>query len=411
MQSDQSARPKLNAKKSGGLAKLLTLGLVGVFIFALGINVGSGRINIGPDSLYRKSVQKNTPENLDYTSVEAVYDQLRGQFDGQLDQTKLMDGIKEGLAQATGDPYTEYFNTKDAKAFNDELNGTFSGIGAELGKDQNNNIIVISPIADFPAAKAGLMSKDVIIQVDGQSTAGQGVGEVVNKIRGQEGTEVTLKVVRNNAAELTFKITRAQIKIPSVKSEILPGNIGYLQITRFGNDTVVLSKQAAENFKAANVKGVILDLRQDPGGLLDAAVAVSSLWLPAGKTVLSEKRDGVVVRSYTASGNPILNGVKTVVMIDEGSASASEITAGALKDNGAATLIGVKSFGKGSVQQLAQLTDGGVLKVTIAHWFTPSGKGIDKTGIEPDQKVERTVDDIKAGKDPQKDAAINFLNK
>lgn len=412
MHKDESQRPLISGRRKTSWQKLLALSLVGVIIFGLGINVGNGRINIGPDRLYRRSVKKGLSQNLDYSSVEALYDQLRSQFDGKLDQDKLLDGLKEGLAQSTGDPFTEYFNVSDAKSFNDQLNGTFSGIGAELGKDANGSVIVISPIADYPAAKAGLKPKDVITQVDGKSTGGSSVDDVVGKIRGPEGTKVTLKVLRDSKQELTFEITRATIKVASVKSEVLPGNIGYIQITRFGDDTSDLASKAATSFKQAGVKGVILDLRQDPGGLLDAAVNVSSLWLPSGKTVLSEKRDGVTVHNYPSTGTATLQGIKTVVLIDEGSASASEITAGALKDNNAATLIGVKSYGKGSVQQLAQLSGGGMLKVTIAHWFTPSGKGIDKTGIEPDQKVaDRTADDVKAGKDPQKAAAIQSLNK
>ncbi len=411
MQKDESQRPLISQRKTPSFAKLLSFGLVAVIIFGLGVNVGNGKLNIGPNRLYRKSVSKDLPANLDYSSVERVYDQLRTQYDGKLDQAKVLDSLKEGLAQATGDPFTEYFNATAAKDFNDELSGTFTGIGAELGKTDTGSIVVISPIADFPAAKAGLRAKDVITKVDGKSTAGQTISDAVDKIRGKEGTKVTLTVLRDNTQELTFEITRAQIKIASVNSKILDGNIGYIQITRFGDDTAGLATKAADSFKQAGVKGVILDLRQDPGGLLDAAVSVSSLWLPSGKTVLSEKRDGVTVHNYPSTGVATLQGIKTVVLIDEGSASASEITAGALKDNGAATLIGVKSYGKGSVQQLASLGDGAMLKVTIAHWFTPSGKGIDKIGIQPDQKVDRTAADVKANKDPQQDAALQFLNK
>lgn len=410
MQRSESQRPVPPTKNKTHFIRMLAAGLVLVMVFALGVNVGTGRINIGRDAAYRKSLQKDLPDNLNYSSVEEIYDKLRTSYDGQLDQQKLLDGLKQGLAQATGDPYTEFFNAKAAEEFNGQLNGTFSGIGAELGKDENGNIVVISPIAGYPAAKAGLRSKDVIIKVDDVSTAGMSVSETVTKVRGPEGTKVTLKVVRDSAEELTFEITRQQIKIPSVNHQILDGNIGYLQIARFGDDTAQLAREAADKFKQANVKGVILDLRQDPGGLLDAAVSVASLWLPEGKTVLNEKRDDVVVRTYKASGNPVLQGVKTAVLIDEGSASASEIAAGALKDNGAATLIGVNSYGKGSVQQPIELGDGSMLKVTIAHWFTPSGRSIQKVGIEPDKKVELTTDDIKAGKDPQKDAALHFIN-
>jgi carboxyl-terminal processing protease len=222
---------------------------------------------------------------------------------------------------------------------------------------------------------------------------------------------VKLKVIRNKSQTLDLEITRAVINIPSVKEEITADNIGIMTISRFGPDTASLARAAANKFKAANVKGVVLDMRGDPGGLLDAAESVSSLWLDSSQTVLLEKRDDVVVKTFRAEGDPVLKGVKTVVLIDGGSASASEITAGALRDNNAAILIGTKSYGKGSVQQLLRLAGGGMLKVTSAHWFTPSGKGINKVGIEPDQKVERTDEDIKNNKDPQKDAALNFLKK
>ncbi len=384
--------------------------IVGVFIFWLGVGVGNGRIMLGPDAVFHRSVQKGKlPANLDYSSVEKVYDALKKDYDGQLDVNKLLDGLKQGLANASGDNYTEYLNADAAKQFNSELNGTFSGIGAELSKDQSNNIVIVAPIAGYPAEKAGLKPKDIIVEVNGASISDLTVTEVVNKIRGPEGTKVKLKVIRNNSQQLEFEITRQQITVPSVDSQILNGNIGYIKISRFADDTSSLAQQAAIKFKQANVKGVILDLRSDPGGLLDAAVDVSSLWLPKGKTVLQERRGGTTIRTYTSSGLATLQNIPTVALINEGSASASEITAGALKDNGAATLIGVKSFGKGSVQQLEKLPDGGVLKVTIARWFTPGGKNIDKEGISPDQEVKRSDDDFKNNRDPQKDKAIEQL--
>lgn len=375
-------------------------------IFILGVGVGNGQLL---SSLTQPNKQHaSLPANLDYSSVEAIYDKLRETYDGDLSNDKLLDGLKQGLAQATGDPYTEFFNVKAAKEFDEELSGSFTGIGAELGKDANGTIQVISPIAGFPAEKAGLKAKDLIVEVDGKTTSGLSISEAVNKIRGEANTTVKLKIVRSGT-ELNFEIKRAQITIPSVKSEILPGDIGLLTISRFGPDTAQLAREAANSFKSANVKGVILDMRGNPGGLLDAAVSVSSLWLDRSQTVLLEKQDGRVIKTFKATGNPVLKGIKTTVLINEGSASASEITAGALKDNGTAKLIGTKSYGKGSVQQLERLRDGSLLKVTSAHWFTPNGNGINSIGIEPDQKVERTDDDYKNNRDPQKDAAIKAV--
>jgi carboxyl-terminal processing protease len=403
-----SAKPK-NQSKKGNVLKTLGVTLAAGVIFLSGLGVGSGRIVLNKDQLFRKSIQKTDTTDLDYASVEQVYDILRKDYDGQLDTEKVLDGIKSGLASAAGDPYTEYLNKKEAQDFDSQLNGTFSGIGAELGKDTQNNIVVISPIAGFPAEKAGLKAQDIIVEVDGESIAGKTIGEAVGKIRGEKGTNVKLKLVRNKSQEVNLDITRDTITIPSVDSKILDGNIGYLKITRFGEDTVSLANKAAANFKAKGVKGVILDVRNDPGGLLDAAVGVSSIWLDSGKTVLQEKRDGKVIRSYNSKGGAILKGIKTVVLINEGSASASEIVAGALHDNGAATLIGVKSYGKGSVQQLESLGDGSVLKVTIARWFTPNGVNIDKEGIKPDTEIKLSEEDFKSQRDPQLETAKTSL--
>lgn len=396
-------------KQSKTILKTAALAIAAGVVFLAGFGLGNGRIIISKDQLYRKSEQKGQPNNLDYSSVEDVYDALRKDYDGQLDSQKLLDGLKAGLANAAGDPYTEYLNKDEAKDFDNQLNGTFSGIGAELSRDDKGNLVVISPIAGFPAEKAGLKPKDVIVEVNGEPTTGLSVSEAVSKIRGEKGTTVKLRIIRNSSQDLKFEITRDTITIPSVDSKILTGNIGYIKISRYSEDTARLATVAANDFKSKNVKGIVLDVRGDPGGLLDAAVSVSSLWLPQGKTILQEKRDGTVIRTYSATGNAILKDIPTVVLIDEGSASASEITAGALHDNGVAKLIGVKSFGKGSVQQLERLRDGGVLKVTIARWYTPNGININKDGIKPDTEVKRTDEDIKAQKDPQLDAATSLL--
>lgn len=408
MRPEKTTGPKQPKKML--FTKVLVGVALAVIVFGAGVKAGQGDLSFGGDAVFRKSVSKNLPANLDYTSVEQLYDLLKKNFDGQLSEKDLLEGLKAGLAKASGDQYTEYMNPDAAKEFTDDLNGTFSGIGAELGKEEQA-IVVIAPIAGYPAQKAGLQPKDVIAEIDGQSAYDISVTEAVKKIRGPAGTKVKLKILRNKAEEHEFEITREQITIPSVEKQMLEGNIGYIKISRFAEDTAKLSREAAAEFKQAGAKGVVLDLRSDPGGFLDAAVDVSSLWLPKGKTVLQEKRDGVVVKTYGSTGTATLQGIPTVVLIDEGSASASEITAGALKDNGVATLIGTKSFGKGSVQTVEQLPDGGVLKVTIARWFTPGGKNIDKEGIEPDQKVDRSADDIKNNRDPQKDAALIFLKK
>ena len=374
-----------------------------VLVFLGGWLFGAGQMNFKAN---KSTTQKSLPSNLNYADVERVYDELRSNYDGDLDVNKLMDGLKEGLVAASGDPYTEYMSPDKAKDFSGQLNGTFEGIGAYLGKNDQGNVIVISPVDGFPAEKAGLQPRDVIVAIDGKDSTAYSVDQAVEKIRGPKGTNVKLRVIRNSKEDLSFDIKREQINIPSVESKVINNNIGYIKISRFGDDTSALARKAAEKFKADGVQKVILDLRGNPGGYLDSAVDVSSLWLK-DKTVLTERRDGVTIKTYKTRGSAPLLGIPTIVLIDEGSASASEITAGALRDNNAATLIGVKSFGKGSVQQPQNLDNGGILKVTVARWYTPGGKNIDKQGIQPDKKVEISVDDIKAGRDPQLDAAIS----
>ncbi|HUC90209.1 MAG TPA: S41 family peptidase [Patescibacteria group bacterium] len=387
--------------------KISVVVVIGAALFSLGFGFGNGTFRFGSAN----GQNAGLPKRLDYSSVDEVYKTLKTNYDGKLNQTQLLDGIKKGMAESTGDPYTAYFNAKEAKDFNDQLQGTFSGIGAELGKDSQGNLVVVSPIDGFPASKAGLRAQDVIVSIDGTTTSGMSVDDAVNKIRGKKGTDVTLRVARNKTDDLTFKITRDDIKIASVKWQILDGNIGYMKINQFSDDTASLAQQAAQEFKDKNVKGVILDLRGNPGGLVDACVSVASLWLPEGKTILQERRGTVAVSTELANGNNLLNGVKTAVLVDGGSASASEITAGALRDNNAATIIGVKTYGKGVVQQVIPLSGGSELKVTVASWYRPNGQNINKKGISPDQEVKMTDDDYKQGNDPQKDAAIQFLNK
>lgn len=374
----------------------------GIGIFVLGLFIGSGSLTFTGLS----NQNQDLPDSLNYRSVNQVYDVLRKSYDGELTVDQLLDGLKKGLAQSTGDPYTEYLNVEEAQEFDDDLNGTFSGIGAELSKE-NDQITVVAPISGFPAEKAGLRAQDVITAIDSETAYDLSLTEAVKKIRGPAGSEVELTVIRETGEE-KLTITRENITIPSVEYEVEDG-IGYMKISRFAEDTVELAQEAAKDFKNQNVEGVVLDVRNNPGGLLDASVDVASLWLESGDVVLEEQRGGEVIKTYKAGTVNTLQGVPTVVLINEGSASASEIVAGALSDHGAATLVGAKTFGKGSVQNLEPITSGGVLKVTIARWFTPEGQNIDKEGISPDKKVKLEVKDIRSGSDPQKDAALEML--
>lgn len=370
-------------------------------VFSLGTGFGNGTI-----SLQRGGQNEDLPSQLNYASVTALYNKLRTTYDGQLSEQQLIDGMRSGLVEAAGDPHTQFFTAAEAEEFNSGLSGSFSGIGAELSVE-DDMITVVSPISGFPAEKAGLKAKDIIVTVDDESTSGMSLDKAVSKIRGPAGTEVKLDILRGSE-QLTLKITRANISTPSVKHEIKEG-IGYLTVARFWTDTAELMDKAAREFNAAGVRGVVVDLRGNPGGTLESSVDAASLWLAKDAIMLQEKRGGKVIETYKASGNNPLKGVKTTVLINGGSASASEILAGALADNKAATLVGEKSYGKGSVQQVLPLSDGSQVKITFARWFTPAGKNIDKEGIQPSEKVGLTEEDIAAGRDPQLARAVELL--
>jgi carboxyl-terminal processing protease len=388
-----------------------------LIIFGLGLLVGDGRIHIGSSNNVG-SLNNGLPSQLDYSSVNRVYQVMKANYDGKLTQTELLNGIKHGLAESPNDPYTEYFTATEAKSFNDELNNSFSGIGAELSQTSSGQLEIIAPVNGSPAAKAGIKAQDIISEINGKSTSGLDVDSAVDDIRGAAGTKVSLQVIRGSQT-LNFDITRANINAPSVTTKILPGNIGYMQISTFADDTTSLAQKAANQFKTDKVSGIVLDLREDPGGLLNAAVHVSSLWLKPGQTILQEKRGTQVVDTEYALGGDVLNGIPTVVLIDAGSASASEITAGALHDNNDAYLIGEKSFGKGVVQTIVCITGSqnangtcpaDELKVTIASWYRPDGQDINHLGIKPDQTVSLSPQDINSGKDTQLQAAENYLS-
>lgn len=394
------------SKKSKQIIKVAILVIIGLFIFNLGIAIGDGSISFSSYS----PISGQLPSSLNYASVNQVYQALKANYDGKLTTTELLNGIKHGLANAPGDPYTEYFTPKEARQFNNQVNNSFSGIGAVLGQNSQKEIEIMSALNGSPAAKAGLQAKDIITAINNVSTNGLSITAAASKIRGQAGTKVMLTVLRNNNQKLTFHITRQTITIPSVNTKIINGNIGYIQITTFGQNTSSLALKAANQFVKDHVKGIILDLRNDPGGLLQAAINISSLWLPHNKMVLQEKRGSRVIATYDSNGNDMLHNIPTVVLINSGSASASEITTGALHDNGQAYVIGQKSYGKGVVQKLINFGNGSELKVTIASWYRPDGKNINHLGIKPDMFVPLTQSDISAGNDTQLKAAEQYLS-
>jgi carboxyl-terminal processing protease len=345
---------------------------------------------------------------LDLKSVQAAYQQLKLNYDGTLDTQKLIDGAARGMVAAAGDQYTVFMDAKEAAAFDDDLSGQIGGgIGAEIGV-RGGQPTIIRVLADNPAEKAGLKAGDVITSVNDQSARGWTADKTATSVRGDAGTTVKLAIMRGTELK-DFTVTRQTVNNPSVESSVTDG-IGTLTISRFDGETSMLARKAAEGFKQQNVTGVILDLRGNGGGYLTAAQDVAGLWLN-DKVVVSERTNGKVVDELKSSTNAILNGIPTMLLVNGSSASASEIVAGALQDYGTATLIGEKTFGKGTVQKVLDLGAGTKLKVTVARWYTPHGKNITKEGITPSQVVGLTAEDADAGRDPQMAAARQKLGQ
>ncbi|HEY1041908.1 MAG TPA: S41 family peptidase [Candidatus Paceibacterota bacterium] len=316
-------------------------------------------------------------------------------------------GAIQGLAASYGDPYTVFMPPNEAKQFKDDISGNFEGVGMEVGV-KDGVLTVISPLKGTPAERAGLRSGDAILTIDGTSTDGLSTDQAVKLIRGKKGTTVVFNILREGSVS-EISVVRDTIAVPTIETSQESGVfiISFYSFT--ANSTQLFSKAMAE-FRASGSKLLLIDLRGNPGGYLEAAVTISSHFLPKGAVVVTEdfkgKQENVVHRSRGIGGLP--EDTKVAILIDQGSASASEIMAGALQDGDAATLIGAKSFGKGSVQELVEI-NGGALKVTIARWLTPAGQSISDGGLTPDIEVKRTREDAEAERDPQKARAIEFL--
>ncbi len=345
---------------------------------------------------------KASSDTLDLLSVQRTFQKLKANYDGTLDTNALIDGANRGMVAAAGDRYTVFMDKSEADAFNKELTGEVSGIGAEIGV-RSGQPTILRTLTNSPAEKAGVQAGDAILGVNDLSMRGASAADVAEKVRGEVDTTVKLTLKRGNDTK-EFTITRAKVSDPSVRTSVKDG-VGIMKISRFDDQTGTLASEAARSFKDQNVKAIILDLRDDGGGYLDAARQVASLWLDK-KVIVTERTGDTVTGTLKADGSPLLGGIKTVVLVNGGSASASEIVAGALQDHKAATLIGEKTFGKGTVQKVIELPGGRILKVTVARWYTPNGKNITKEGITPDTSVVLTSTDMDAGRDPQMDAAL-----
>ena len=387
----------VTGEKRQQLSWFLTLVIVAIVSFVAGARSDALFANVA--SVFGVRTSNKT---IDLSSVQKTYQELIANYDGKLDTQKLIYGANRGLVEAAGDPHTAYMDPDETKEFDKSLSGQIGGgIGAEIGL-RNNKPTIIKPLENSPAQKAGIKAGEVIVKVNDEASSDWSVEKVVSKIRGEVGTSVKLTLLSDGQTR-EVSVVRQNIVSPAVESEI-DGEIGILKVNRFGDDTVSLSRKYASEFVEKGVKKVILDLRNNPGGTVGAAQGLLGIWLD-NQIAMTERRGSEIVKTLRTTGTPILGNMKTVVLINGNSASASEITAGALREYGKATLVGQKSYGKGSVQIVLGLPGGSQMKVTEARWYTPKGKNIDKTGIEPDVKVDLSSDDVNNNVDPQMDKA------
>lgn len=383
----------------------LSTSIITSFIFLVaGFFVGSNwqfiLTNFSPYIGFRKSEQAN------WDSLNEIYTELKSFYDGEVTEENALTGAKRGIAAALDDPYTTYLTAKEGDEFLSDLNGEINeaGVGMEL-TFRNNHTVVVRTLPDNPARKAGIKPGDRIVKINDENVDGKTTEDVAKKLRGKSGDKVKVEVLRG-AETLTFEMTRE--KINNVSADIsYSDKTAIISVYRFAEDTGALVRKLAEQAKAKQVDKVILDLRNNGGGYVSAAGEMLSLWLNGGDKYMIEKSiHNDDKTDYVPRGkNPIFKDTKTIVLINRSTASASEIVAGALKDYQKATIVGMTSFGKGVMQTMLNLSDGGKLKVTTAHWYTPNGSSINKTGIKPDVEIDRTVQDITEDKDPQLDKA------
>lgn len=391
--------------------KRRALVIIGLFaIFGAGIFVGFHAPVSG--ALFKKQ-DPSTSASVSLTPFWQVWKLLQDKYPFPdrmpTDQEKLYGAI-QGLVSSYDDPYTTFFPPSQAKIFAEDVKGSFGGAGMEIGV-RNDLVTVIAPLKGSPAEKAGVKAGDIIIKIDSTSTEGMALDDVVSRIRGKEGTPVRVTYIRpSQQGEQTVTIVREVIKLPIVTTRTT-GPTYVIELSSFSEQSAVLFKNALGEFATSGASNLIIDLRNNPGGYLDAAVDIASYFLPEGKVVVRENmgegKDEITHR--TKGGQIVKKGTPIVVLVNHGSASAAEILAGALSEHGIATLIGEKTFGKGSVQELIDLPDGSSVKITVAEWLTPKGVSISKQGLTPTQTVADEKDKL-SEKDPVIDAALQFLS-
>jgi carboxyl-terminal processing protease len=387
--------------------------LVTVF-FAFGIYIG---FHNGPaiDKITTISNKNNPPEiTTDFAPFWKVWNTINEKYpdaNKTTDQERVYGAIS-GLVGSLNDPYSEFFNPDDTKMFESDIEGSFSGIGMEVGiKDKI--LTVIAPLKDTPAYNAGIKSGDEILKIDDTVTSNLSIDDAVRMIRGDKGTTVTLTIFRDGEKiPREIKVVRDIINAPTLDTESRKDGIFVIKLYSFSANSANLFREAMKQFYESGSDKLLLDLRGNPGGYLDAAVGMASWFLPDGKTVVTEDYgNNKKPDTYKSAGYSIFNdNLKFVILIDGGSASASEIFAGAMQDYGKAKLVGAQSYGKGCVQEVVNITPDTILKVTVANWLTPKGNSITGKGLTPDYPVELTQKDTDAKQDPQMDKAVELLN-
>lgn len=410
---EENARDRRPSFLGIGLAVLLASAT-----FFSGLHIGTEtKLEANLGSLFKNSIPE-ADSSTDLSEFWSVWNLLDEKFVASTTTDPLttqdrVRGAIDGLVRSYGDPYTMYMPPQEAAMFEEDISGNFSGVGMEVGM-RDDVVTVIAPLPNTPAEKAGLLPGDALIKIDGESTEGMGTDEAVRRIRGERGTTVTLTVYRKGEEEFReVPIVRDTITIPTKKIETR-GDVFIIALYSFNAISEAEMQNALREYVKSGKRKLILDLRGNPGGYLESAVSIASYFLPLGKVVVRENfGTDTDEHLYRSMGKELGSHApqKMVVLVDGGSASASEILAGALKEHGAATVIGTQTFGKGSVQELVELDGGASLKVTIARWLTPNGNSISDGGLTPDIVVERTQEDRAAQKDPQLDAALEFLAK
>lgn len=359
--------------------------------------------------LFNKETLK--PANVDFSPFWVAWDEVNSKFASKdnLDSQKMIWGAIQGMAESLGDPYTAFFPPEESKIFKENISGDFEGVGMEIAV-RKGILIVVSPLKGTPADKAGIKAGDKILKIGDKDTIDMTADQAAQLIRGPRGTDVKLTIFRDDKDKsVELIITRDTIKIPSLETEIKPAGIFIIKLYNFSGNSASAFRNALREFITSGNNKLILDLRNNPGGYLELAVENTSWFLPAGKVVVREKFADGNEELYRSKGYDIFENLPMVILVNEGSASASEIMAGALQEHGIAKLVGEKTFGKGSVQELVQITPDTSLKITIAKWLTPNGHSISDEGLKPDIEVKLTPEDFEANKDPQMDKAIELL--